>query len=70
MQKSRSLEHVNMAESAAMALASGTRLEPYEVQAPVGSGGMGEVYKARDTRLGPQIVVVENWLEELKARVP
>jgi len=40
-----------------VALASGTRLGPYEVIAPVGAGGMGEVYKARDTRLDRLVAI-------------
>ena len=40
-----------------MPLAPGTRLGPYEVGAPLGAGGMGEVYRARDTRLGRDVAI-------------
>jgi eukaryotic-like serine/threonine-protein kinase len=40
-----------------MALTSGTKLGPYEIQSPLGAGGMGEVYRARDTRLERTVAV-------------
>src|SRR5438876_5558695 len=40
-----------------MTIASGTHLGPYEIVGPIGAGGMGEVYRARDTRLGRDVAV-------------
>ncbi len=40
-----------------MTISAGTRLGPYEVLAPIGAGGMGEVYRARDTRLGRDVAI-------------
>jgi serine/threonine protein kinase/Tol biopolymer transport system component len=40
-----------------MPLAPGARLGPYEIQSPIGAGGMGEVYKARDTRLDRTVAI-------------
>src|SRR6476660_3892171 len=40
-----------------MTLSSGTRLGPYEIITPLGAGGMGEVYRARDTRLDRSVAI-------------
>jgi serine/threonine protein kinase len=40
-----------------MALPSGTKLGPYEIQSPLGAGGMGEVYRAKDTRLDRTVAI-------------
>jgi serine/threonine protein kinase/Tol biopolymer transport system component len=40
-----------------MALSAGTRLGPYEILAPIGAGGMGEVYRAKDTKLDREVAI-------------
>src|SRR5438067_2791705 len=51
-----------------MVLAAGSRLGSYEIVAPLGAGGMGEVYRARDTRLGREVAI--KVLPESMARDP
>jgi serine/threonine protein kinase len=43
--------------SALMTLAPGSKLGPYEIVGPLGPGGMGEVYRARDTRLDRDVAI-------------
>src|ERR1700722_18587033 len=40
-----------------MTLTAGTRLGPYEILAPIGAGGMGEVYRAKDTKLDREVAI-------------
>src|SRR5215813_2712438 len=49
-----------------MSLTSGTKLGPYEIVAPLGAGGMGEVYRGRDTRL-ERIVAIKILSEHLSS---
>ncbi|HTY41619.1 MAG TPA: serine/threonine protein kinase, partial [Thermoanaerobaculia bacterium] len=54
-----------------MSLAAGRRFGPYEILGPLGSGGMGEVYRGRDVRLGREVAikVLPNALAEIPQRV-
>ena len=40
-----------------MALEAGTKLGPYEILSPLGAGGMGEVYRAKDTKLDREVAI-------------
>jgi serine/threonine protein kinase len=40
-----------------MSLRPGTRLGPYEIETPIGAGGMGQVFKARDSRLDRSVAL-------------
>ncbi|PYQ66194.1 MAG: serine/threonine protein kinase, partial [Acidobacteria bacterium] len=40
-----------------MTLSAGSRLGPYEIVAPLGAGGMGEVFRARDTKLDREVAI-------------
>jgi serine/threonine protein kinase len=51
-----------------LAITSGTRLGPYEIVSALGAGGMGEVYRARDTRLKREVAI--KVLPEALAVVP
>src|SRR5689334_6891217 len=46
-----------------MAVSSGSRLGPYEILTPLGAGGMGEVYRARDTRLDRTVAIKVSKIE-------
>jgi len=46
-----------LASARSVTMAPGRRIGVYEIQAPIGAGGMGEVYRARDTRLGREVAI-------------
>ena len=47
-----------------MPLTLGTSLGPYQIDAPLGAGGMGEVYRARDTKLDRDVALTEQPCDE------
>jgi serine/threonine protein kinase len=55
-----------------VSISPGSRLGPYEIQSPLGAGGMGEVYKALDTRLNRTAITGEIealWIVRIRARL-
>jgi serine/threonine protein kinase len=50
-------QHLGRISQRLMPLSAGASLGPYKILAPIGAGGMGEVYRARDTRLGREVAI-------------